>query len=62
MDQKEKVKACQELFYLVDFYSENRDQPVDKDFNFFGKIEYYCNQLDLDYNEFLEVFQLKKLF
>ncbi|ASN06208.1 hypothetical protein [Virgibacillus necropolis] len=62
MDQKDKLKAFEELFDLLVFFSENRDMPVDKDFNFFGKVEYYCKQLDLDYNEFIEVYQLKTIF
>ncbi|WP_226037835.1 hypothetical protein [Aquibacillus saliphilus] len=62
MGATNKVKAFKELFELVIFYSENRDLPVDPDFNFFKEVEFYCNQLDLNYEEFKETFELKDFF
>ncbi|WP_077623329.1 hypothetical protein [Sediminibacillus massiliensis] len=61
MEQLTRVQAFQELFNLVVYYSENRDQPVDPDFDFFENVKYYCEQLDLDYEEFKSTFELEQL-
>lgn len=58
MNQSRKIKAFQELFNLLLFYSENRDRPKSEDFNFFKEIEFYCKELDLDVEEFKATFGL----
>lgn len=60
MNSKDKIIAFKELHGLLIFYSENRDQPVDENFNFFEEVEALCNKLDLDYATFKEVFQFGK--
>lgn len=60
MNSKDKIIAFKELHGLLIFYSENRDQPVDENFNFFEDAEALCNKLDLDYATFKEVFQFGK--
>ena len=59
MDKVEKVKVFAKLYELVNFYYENRDQPVDNDFNFFEKVKIYCDKLDLDIEEFKNEFKIK---
>jgi hypothetical protein len=58
MNSAEKVKVFSELYELVNYYYENRDRPVDQNFNFFGKVEKCCGELDLDVNEFKKEFKL----
>ena len=58
MDKVEKVKVISELYELINYYRENRDQPVNGDFNFFEKVENCCNLLDLDFEEFKKEFKL----
>ena len=58
MDKMIKVKAFSELYGLLIFYSENRDQPVEEGFNFFKEVEVLCKKLDLDYEEFKKEFNL----
>jgi hypothetical protein len=60
MNKVEKVKVFVELFELVNFYYENRDQPVDDNFNFSEKVERCCKILDLDLNEFLKEFNFNR--
>ncbi|SDJ53076.1 hypothetical protein [Salimicrobium halophilum] len=60
MAQLTNVQAFKELFSLIDYYSENRDQPADPDFDFFEHVKNYCDQLDLDYEEFKQVFGLQQ--
>jgi len=60
MNKVDKVHAFKELHSLLIFYSENRDQPVDEDFDFFGSVEKLCKELDLDFDTFKEVFQFGK--
>lgn len=62
MTESKKVKAFKELHSLILFYAENRDMPVDPNFDFFGDIKFYCDQLDLDFDEFTKTFGLKQLF
>jgi len=58
MDKKENVKIFAELYDLILFYYENRDQPVDKNFDFFEEIEILCKKLNLDFEEFKKHFNL----
>jgi hypothetical protein len=60
MKKVEKVKVFAELYELVNYYYENRDLPVDGDFDFSKKAEECCKILDLDFNEFLNEFNFKK--
>jgi len=60
MNNLDKVNAFKELHGLLIFYSENRDQPVEQGFDFFAEVERLCQQLDLDYEAFKEVFQFGK--
>lgn len=60
INKVEKVKVFAELYELVNYYYENRDQPVGENFDFFQKVEDCCNLLEIDYNEFLSEFQFKK--
>ncbi|WP_283152605.1 MULTISPECIES: hypothetical protein [Bacillales] len=62
MTTQTKVEDFKELFDLIIYYSENRDRPVDKGFNFFEHVEFHCNNLGLDYEEFKKTFDLKQLF
>ncbi|UOQ48934.1 hypothetical protein MUN88_01985 [Gracilibacillus caseinilyticus] len=62
MEKITNVQAFQELYDLITFYAENRDRPVDENFDFFEQVEKYCKQLDLDVDEFKETFNLKPLF
>ncbi|MBM4763189.1 hypothetical protein [Bacillus sp. B15-48] len=59
MGKAEKVKAFAQLYELVNYYYENRDRPVNEDFNFFEKIETYCNILELDIEEFKKEFKIE---
>ncbi len=58
MTNKERVTAFSELYDLVTFYYENRDQPVEGDFDFYKKIENLCIKLDMDFEFFKETFKL----
>lgn len=61
MEPLTKVEVFQELYQLIDYYSEHRDHPADPDFDFFKNVKYYCDQLDLNYQEFIRTFGLKQL-
>ncbi len=52
MDKSEKVKVISKLYNLLNFYSENRDQPVEGNFNFFDEVKSLCDLLDIDFEEF----------
>ncbi|MHA6258958.1 hypothetical protein ACXYMX_03480 [Sporosarcina sp. CAU 1771] len=60
MGEVDKVKAFSELYDLMVFYSENRDQPVAKGFDFFKNVELQCDLLGLDFEEFKKEFNLNK--
>jgi len=60
LDRVEKVKIFAELYELITYYYEFRDQPVDKNFNYFEKVEKCCTLLDLDFNELKKEFKLKE--
>lgn len=61
MNKTEKVKAFAELYGLINYYYENRDLPVDQNFDFYKEIEKLCEALDLDYNAFIQEFRLSTL-
>lgn len=54
-----KEEALVELYNLIDFYYENRDLPVEKDFDFFGKIEECCEILEVDNATIIKNFKLQ---
>jgi len=60
VDKQEKVKKLAELFDLVQFYYEYRDQPqpVNGDGDFFFKVENCCAALEIDFEEFKKEFKL----
>lgn len=58
MEKSNKVKIFSELYNLLIYYSENRDQPVVEGFDFFEKMEYLCKELDLNYTEFKKAFNI----
>ncbi|MGY4688584.1 hypothetical protein [Salibacterium sp. K-3] len=59
-EQLTKAQAFKELYELLLYYSENRDKPVDGDFDFFGNVKRYCGIIGIDYDEFVEEFDLKQ--
>jgi hypothetical protein len=54
----EKMKAFVELYILINFYYENRDRPINDDFEFYKELEKYCTILELDSIEFIKEFKL----
>lgn len=54
----DKVKKVAELFELVQYYYEYRDQPVNENMNFFAEVEDCCQVLGLDFEEFKREFKL----
>lgn len=58
MTNKERVTAFSELYDLLAFYYENRDQPVESNFNFYEKVENLCVKLNMDFDYFKETFKL----
>jgi hypothetical protein len=59
MDKVERVKRISELFELVQYYYEYRDQPMAESFNFEAKVQTCCHALDLDFTEFVKEFKLQ---
>jgi hypothetical protein len=55
----DKTKAFFELYNLINYYYEHRDQPND-DFDFFNNVEKYCKILELDFNDFKKEFNLQQ--
>lgn len=53
-----KEEAFERLFELLVFYSEERDQPVEKDFDFFREIKHCCEILELDVDVIKDSFKL----
>ena len=53
-----KLKAFRELYELITFYYENRDQPVPEDFDFYAEVRQHCVTLDLNPEELIEEFDL----
>ncbi len=58
MGKVEKTKAFSKLYDLLIYYSENRDQPIDNNFNFMEEVEKLCDILDLDVEMIKEEFKL----
>ena len=58
MEKNENVKAFSELYGLITFYYENRDQPVEEGFDFFAEVERLCSKLNMDFEEFKKEFKL----
>ncbi|MGG3988613.1 hypothetical protein [Bacillus smithii] len=58
MDKVEKVKVLSQLFDLINYYYEYRDQPADDHFNFLERVEKCCNSLDIDFEEFKKEFKM----
>ncbi|MDQ0412312.1 hypothetical protein [Mesobacillus stamsii] len=54
----DKVKKVAELFDLVQYYYEYRDQPMKENMNFFAEVEDCCRVLDLDFEELKREFKL----
>lgn len=61
MNKQDKTKKFCELFDLLQFYLENRDQPVEEGFDFNAKVEELCDELDLDYQELRKEFKMDSL-
>lgn len=60
MNDTDKVKAFKELHGLLNYYAENRDQPVEQGFDFFKEVQTLCEKLDLDYETFKSEFGFTK--
>lgn len=58
LSKQKNVESFAKLYRLLNFYYENRDQPVESDFDFFEEVESLCNELDLDYEAFKQEFHL----
>lgn len=58
MTNKERVTTFSELYDLLTFFYENRDQPVDSDFDFYQEVEKLCIKLEMDFEFFKETFKL----
>lgn len=54
----DKTKAFINLYQLLIFYSENRDQPVSEGFDFFEEVRNCCNVLGIDSKEIEKEFNL----
>ena len=54
-----KEEALVELYNLIDFYYENTDLPVEKDFDFFGEIKECCEILEVDSATVINKFKLQ---
>lgn len=54
----EKAKAFKKLYDLIDFYLENRDQPIPQDFDFPREIKKLCHSLDIDYDTIKKEFNM----
>lgn len=57
----DKEKALVELYDLLDFFYENRDLPVDSDFDFYTQVKEKCDVLEVDYDTVVKEFNLKSL-
>ncbi|AJY73330.1 hypothetical protein [Paenibacillus beijingensis] len=57
MNSTDKVKVLSDLFHLINFYYEGRDQP--SEVNIFESLKNYCEILDVDYDEFRKEFGIK---
>jgi len=57
----DKEKALVELYDLLDFFYENRDLPVNADFDFYKQVKKKCEILDVDYDTVIKEFKLKSI-
>ncbi|MCM3439836.1 hypothetical protein AB3Z07_22600 [Metabacillus halosaccharovorans] len=60
MEKNKNLEAFIHLYELIIYYSENRDMPVNQDFDFFSEIEKYCKVLNINHKELEKEFGLKK--
>lgn len=60
MNKIQNVHYFKDLYKLLIFYYENREQPVQEGFDFFAEVKLLCNHLNLDYQTFIEEMQLNK--
>lgn len=58
MNKVEKVKQLAELFDLVQYYYEYRDQPLEESGDFQMKLKNCCTALQIDLDEFKKEFKL----
>ncbi|MCL6573076.1 MAG: hypothetical protein K6T88_15555 [Bacillus sp. (in: Bacteria)] len=58
LEKVEKVKILADLFELVQYYYEYRDQPMRENENFLSKVEVCCDRLEIDFTEFKKEFKL----
>jgi len=49
MNKKEKLDSFVKLYHLINFYYENRDRPVDREFDFFEEVKSNCDTLGFIY-------------
>ncbi|QJX64113.1 hypothetical protein HLK66_22365 [Niallia circulans] len=61
MNKKEKLDSFIKLYDLINFYYENRDRPVDREFDFFEEVKVNCETLEIDYDSFIKELQLQRL-
>lgn len=62
MDKLQNVKDFKKLYHLLNFYYENREQPVEEGFNFLEEVKTLCDNLELDYDSFIEEMHLNNFF
>ena len=62
MENNSKMKAFVELYHLINFYYENRDRPINADFDFYDEVNKYCTTLELDFTEFIKEFKIDTKF
>ncbi|EOR21510.1 hypothetical protein KGR20_23620 [Cytobacillus oceanisediminis] len=61
MNKKEKLDSFVKLYHLINFYYENRDRPVDREFDFFEEVKSNCDTLEIDYDSFIQELRLQRL-
>lgn len=61
MNKQDKLDSFVKLYHLINFYYENRDQPVDKEFDFFEEVKTNCDTLEIDYESFIQELRLQRL-
>ncbi|HLQ74013.1 MAG TPA: hypothetical protein VK125_07235 [Bacillota bacterium] len=58
MEKQKNVASFEKLYRLLNYYYENRDQPVESNFDFFKEVEALCLELQLDFETFKKTFHL----
>ena len=61
MNKKEKLDSFVKLYHLINFYYENRDRPVDREFDLFEEVKSNCDTLEIDYDSFIQELRLQRL-